>query len=70
MNEGQCSNLTNLININRKKKKRDLKIQSEKLTGERRKKEEEEEKRGKQKRVEGNKFKGKIQVVKCINVYY
>ena len=73
MNEGQCSNLTKLININRKKKKRDLKIQSEKLTGERREKEEEEKRgklEGKQKRVEGNKFKGKIQVVKCINVYY
>ena len=63
MNEGQCSNSTNLININRKKKKRDLKIQSEKLTGERREKEEEEEEKrgkleGKQKGVEEISKKG------------
>ena len=73
MNEGQCSNLTNLININRKKKKRDLNILRVNREREGRR-EKEEEKRGKlegkQKGVEENKFKGKIQVVKCINVYY
>jgi hypothetical protein len=41
MNEGYCSNSTNLININRKKKK--LCFKSEKLTGE-------EKKRGRRKR--------------------
>jgi len=60
-----------LININRKKKY--LKILRENRQ-ERREEEEEEEKRGenkgKRKGVGGNKFKGKIYVVKCINVCY
>ena len=58
MNKGYSGNSTKLDKY-KQKKKRDLKIQSEKLKGERREKEEEEEKRGKlegkQKGVGGNK---------------
>ena len=74
MNKGYSDNSTKWININRKKKqKRDLNILRVNREREgRREKEEEEEKggklEGKQKGVEENKFKGKIQVFKCINV--
>ena len=44
MNKGYSGNSTKLDKY-KQKKKRDLKIQSEKLTGERREKEEEEEKK-------------------------
>ena len=73
LNEGQCGNQINIIYINRRKKKkqkRDLKNLRENRQ-ERRDKEEEEKRggnKGKRKGVEENKFKGKIQVVKCINV--
>ena len=61
MNEGYCSNSTNLININRKKKK-DLEILRENRQERREEKEEEkrEENKEKEKGVGGNKFKGKI----------
>ena len=67
MNKGYSGNSTNLININRKKKKRDLNILrvNREREGRREKEEEEEEEKrgkleGKQKGVEENKFKGKI----------
>ena len=64
MNEGYCSNSTNLININRKKK-RDLKILRENRQERREEEEEEEEEKrgenkGKRKGVGGNKFKDNI----------